>query len=34
MRTTIELTGRLTTAALSPGAEAKLLSVFSDWKTV
>jgi hypothetical protein len=32
MRTTIELTGRLTTADLSPGAEAKLLTVFRDWK--
>jgi anti-sigma factor RsiW len=32
MRTTIELTGRLTTADVSPDAEAKLLAVFRDWK--
>jgi hypothetical protein len=33
MRTTIELTGRLTTADLSPDAEAKLLTVFRNWKS-
>ncbi len=33
MRTTIELTGRLTTADLSPAAEAKLLTVFRNWKS-
>jgi anti-sigma factor RsiW len=32
MRTTIELTGRLTTADVSPDAEAKLLAVFRNWK--
>jgi hypothetical protein len=32
MRTTIELTGRPTTADVSAEAEAKLLGVFRDWK--
>ena len=32
MRTTIELTGRLTTSDVSPEAEAKLLTVFRNWK--
>ena len=32
MHTTIELTGRLTTADVSPDAEAKLLAVFRNWK--
>ena len=33
MRQTIELTGRLTTADVSPEVEAKLLAVFRDWKS-
>ena len=33
MRTTIELTGRLTTTDVSPEAEAKLLTVFRNWKS-
>jgi len=33
MRETIELTGRLTPADLSPQAEAALLSAFRDWKS-
>jgi anti-sigma factor RsiW len=33
MRMTIELTGRLTTADLSPEAEARLLAAFRDWKS-
>jgi anti-sigma factor RsiW len=33
MRTTIELTGRLTPADVSPEAEAKLLAAFGDWKS-
>jgi anti-sigma factor RsiW len=33
MRMTIELTGRLTAADLSPDAEAKLLTVFRNWKS-
>jgi anti-sigma factor RsiW len=32
MRTTIELTGRLSTADVSPDAEATLLTVFRNWK--
>ena len=32
MRTTVELTGRLTTADVSPDAEAKLMTVFRNWK--
>ena len=32
MRTTIELTGQLTVADVSPEAEAALLSAFRDWK--
>lgn len=32
MRETIELTGRLTVADISPEAEAALLSVFRGWK--
>ena len=31
MRQTIELTGRLTTADVSPEAEAVLLAAFRDW---
>ena len=33
MRTTIELTGRLTPEQLSPDAEAALLGAFRDWHT-
>jgi anti-sigma factor RsiW len=33
MRRTIELTGRLTAADVSPEAEAKLLAAFRDWKS-
>ena len=33
MRATIELTGTLTPADLSPDAEAKLLETFRDWKS-
>ena len=33
MRETIELTGQLTPADLSPEAEAALLAVFRDWKS-
>ena len=33
MRQTIELTGRLTTADVSPEAEAKLLVAFRNWKS-
>jgi anti-sigma factor RsiW len=33
MRTTIELTGRLTVADISPEAEAALLSAFRAWKS-
>ena len=32
MRRTIELTGRLRPADVSPEAEAKLLTAFRDWK--
>ena len=32
MRMTIELTGRLTVADISPEAETALLSAFRDWK--
>jgi anti-sigma factor RsiW len=32
MRQTIELTGRLTTADISPEAEAVLLAAFRDWR--
>ena len=32
MRQTIELTGRLMAADVSPEAEAALLAVFRDWK--
>ena len=32
MRQTIELTGRLTVADVSPEAERKLLAAFRDWK--
>ena len=32
MRETVELTGRLTVADISPEAEAALLSAFRDWK--
>jgi len=32
IRQTIELTGRLTTSDVSPEAEAKLLTVFRNWK--
>jgi len=33
MRQTIELTGRLTPADVSPEAEAALLAAFRDWKS-
>jgi anti-sigma factor RsiW len=33
MRQTIELTGSLTPADVSPDAEAALLAAFRDWKT-
>ena len=33
MRSTIELTGQLTTGDVSPEAEAKLLAVFLVWKS-
>jgi anti-sigma factor RsiW len=33
MRETIELTGQLRPADLSPEAEAKLLAAFRDWKS-
>ncbi len=33
IRTTVELTGRLTPAQLSPDAEAALLGAFRDWKS-
>jgi len=33
MRQTIELTGRLTPADVSPVAEAALLAAFRDWKS-
>jgi anti-sigma factor RsiW len=33
MRQTIELTGRLTPADVSPEAERKLLAAFRDWKS-
>jgi predicted anti-sigma-YlaC factor YlaD len=32
MRKTIETTGRLTEAGVSPEAQARLLEVFRDWK--
>jgi anti-sigma factor RsiW len=34
MRQTIELTGRLTTADVSPEAEQKLLAAFRNWKAL
>jgi anti-sigma factor RsiW len=33
MRQTVELTGRLTPADVSPEAVAKLLAAFRDWKS-
>ena len=34
MRSTIEVTGRLTPADVSPEMEEKLLTVFRNWKSV